>query len=208
MTRTLPNHDGPGSADGVERLAVELAVPELVVAPGEQPLVLVRQGGTSAAFKRARYPSELLAALKVRPGRTQSSVAITSVARVSAPRKGWRCWSIRPGSTTLDWKVSLTLNLMSPRAAFTSSSEPTARMRLPDRATAVASGWRAPWSGSSSPGRSSPLRAAPGRRISFRPHVEPAPGRRSPTADRDQAGGHKRTKWRWRFIGAELLSLG
>ena len=45
-----------------------------------------------------------------------------------------------PGSITLVRKVSSTTNRRSPSAPFTSSRVPTATMRLPATATAVASG--------------------------------------------------------------------
>jgi hypothetical protein len=48
---------------------------------------------------------------------------------------------MKPGMTTLDLNVSSTVNGILPSAIFTSSSEPTATMRLPDTATAVADGW-------------------------------------------------------------------
>ena len=86
------------------------------------------------------YSSGDAAAEKVRSGMAQSSGAITSVESVRAPRIGWRCWSMNPGSTTLPAKVSSTANVVSPSAALTSARDPTATIRLPATAIAFASG--------------------------------------------------------------------
>ena len=43
VTGSLPHHDRPPGADRVQRRAVQWAVPEPVVAPGEQPLVGIAQ---------------------------------------------------------------------------------------------------------------------------------------------------------------------
>ena len=98
-------------------------------------------GSASAAWawrSRVKYSSRDAAALIVRPGNSQSSIAITSTERQSAPSSGCRCCSIRPGIKTLPAKRSSRLKGRSASAFLTSSSEPTARMRSPATATAVA----------------------------------------------------------------------
>ncbi|WP_395153202.1 hypothetical protein [Ilumatobacter sp.] len=70
MTGALPDADRAGRAHQVEHVAVELTVPELVVAPREQPLVV---GGTIHAHPLAS-PGQLRDVLLVRMRRGIAAV--------------------------------------------------------------------------------------------------------------------------------------
>ena len=56
----LPDHDRPRRADPVERLAVELAVPERLISPGEQPFVR----GFQPRFRRLEAREIFVAAVR------------------------------------------------------------------------------------------------------------------------------------------------
>jgi hypothetical protein len=83
----------------------------------------------------------LRAAGTVPEGSTQSSLAMITVFIVSPLSSGWSCWAMKPGTTTFPANVSSTVVGWPPAAACSSSTVPTARMRSPRIATAVAVGF-------------------------------------------------------------------